>query len=163
MEENNTVKATVVGVTPVTPIASPPAPDDSIAGVLKDTIEAISNVIGEFSDEVPKTASTQEEAKAKESVRSFMDFIKSPDFKDTVNETAEKHGVPSKKLAENFFEKTLGTIADVLGLAINTSGNAIHSLINLLSTVLHSATNIIVKVANALVGVVTLNKTCCHA
>lgn len=165
-EDNNTVKATVVGVTSVTPIASSPIPDDSMTGILKETMQTITDVINEFSDEInEKPASPKDEAKvegAKEDIKSFMDYIKSDGFKENINEKAEKYDVPPKKVAENFFEKALGTVADVLGLAVTTAGNAVHALINLLSTVLHSTTNIIVKVASALVSIVTLNKSC-HA
>ena len=78
----------------------------------------------------------------------------------TKNETAKKYGIPPKKLAKNFFEKVLGTIGDVLGIAISAVDNAAHMVVNILSTVVHGAVNIVVGVANALASIVTLNKTC---
>ena len=93
-------------------------------------------------------------------LKQFTDYIKGDTFKRDINDTAKKYGVPPKKLAQNFFEKALGTIGDILGIAINTVGNAGHTLIDILATVAHGAVNLIVNVANALARMITLNKTC---
>ena len=93
-------------------------------------------------------------------INDFFFFIKSDVFKTDVNETAKEYNVSPKKLAENFFEKALGTIGDVLGIAVDTTENIAHSLVSILSVVMNSAITVITKVANALVRIVTLNKTC---
>jgi len=155
-----TIKATIVGE-PI-PVNQTTAANSSTVNVIQDAIGTISNVINDFSDKVTvdPVLPSPEETEAKDKLTQFVDYIKSDNFKDNINQTAKEYGIPPKTLAENFFERALGTIADVLGLAIGTIGNASHALIKLLSTILNSSVNIVVKVANALVGIVTLNKTC---
>lgn len=133
--------------------------DPSLQQTLQGTAQAINETLNGFSDEVPGTESA-EVKKAKNFLNQFTDYIKGESFKKDINDTAKKYGVPPKKLAENFFEKALGTVGDVLGIAINTVGNAGHMLVDILSTIAHGAVNLIVNVANALARMVTLNKTC---
>lgn len=153
----DTVQATVVTPVSVTPVGAQMNAEEDLRKTMQDTAQAVEEALNGFSDEVP----TDDEAtKAKGFLKQFTDYIKGDTFKCDINDTAKKYGVPPKKLAQNFFEKALGTIGDVLGIAINTIGNAGHTLIDILATVAHGAVNLIVNVANALARMVTLNKTC---
>ena len=124
---------------------------------VEETMNSINESLNSFSNEIPQDA---EVSKAKNFLNNFSNYIKGDSFKNEINETAKKYGIPPKKLAKNFFEKVLGTIGDVLGIAISAVDNAAHMVVNILSTVVHGAVNIIVGVANALASIVTLNKTC---
>jgi hypothetical protein len=132
--------------------------DPSLQQALQGTAQAMKDTLDSFSDEVPVSEEKVKEAKG--FLNQFTEYIKGDKFKSDINETAKKYGVPPKKLAENFFEKALGTVGDVLGIAIGAVGNAGHMLVDILSTVAHGAVNIIVNIANALARVFTLNKTC---
>ena len=153
----DTIQATVVTPVSVTPVGAQMNAEEDLRKTIQDTAQAVEEALNGFSDEVP---TEDETAKAKGFLKQFTDYIKGNTFKRDINDTAKKYGVPPKKLAQNFFEKALGTVSDVLGIAINTVGNAGHTLIDILATVAHGAVNLIVNVANALVRMVTLNKTC---
>jgi hypothetical protein len=124
----------------------------------QETAKAIKETLNEFSDDVVNEGA--EVKKARGFLQDFTKYIRSDAFKKDVNDTAKKYNLPPKKLAENFFEKALGTIGDVLGITINCVGNAGHMLVNLLTTIAHGAIDVIVMVANSLARVFTLNKTC---
>jgi hypothetical protein len=148
------IKVTNVTVTPATPTEV----KEELKADLKETAQAIKESLEEFSDDV-----INEGAKAKKArgfLQDFTRYIKSENFKADVNATAKKYNVPPKKLAENFFEKALGTIGDVLGVTFGTVGDVGHMLTNLLATIIHGAIDIAIKVANALARVFTFNKTC---
>ena len=151
----DTTQATVIGSVNVTPVDTSSV--DDLRQTVQDTAQAVQDALNSFSDEVP----TDDEAtKAKGFLKQFTDYIKGDTFKRDINNTAKKYNVPPKKLAQNFFEKALGTVGDVLGIAIGTVGNAAHTLVDILSTIVHGAVGLIVNVANALSRIVTLNKTC---
>lgn len=103
---------------------------------------------------------TQEQAQARSFLGNFIDYLKNGGFKRDIDCTARQYNVPPKQLAQNFLEKCLGTVGDILGIAISTAGNAAHTLIDVLSTLAHGAANIVVNVASGLVNFLTLNKTC---
>ena len=124
--------------------------------IVQETAQAINEAMNGFSDQ----PIGQEEQKARSFLGQFTNYIKSDLFKKDVEDAAKKTGVPPKKIAQNFFEKALGTVGDILGIAVGTVKNAADTLINLLSTVAHGAVSIVCNVANALVSMVTLNKTC---
>ena len=151
----DTVQATVVTPVNVTPVSDNVV--DDLRQTVQDTAQAVQDALDGFSDEIPTEEETEE---AKGFLKKFTEYIKGDTFKRDINNTAKKYGVPPKKLAQNFFEKALGTVGDILGIAINTVGNAGHTLIDILATVAHGAVNLIVNVANALARMVTLNKTC---
>jgi len=133
------------------------ASTEDLRKTVEATAQAVKESLDSFSDEVPTES---EETKARNFLNMFTDYIKGESFKKDINDTAKKYGVPPKKLAENFFEKALGTVGDVLGIAIGTVGNAGHTLIDILATIAHGAVNVIISVANALARLVTFNKTC---
>lgn len=145
------------------------AKEETLEETAKKTAKTVKEVFDSFSDEVPEipeeeSQPTEEEVKkAKGFLNSFSEFIQSNRFRDEVNKAAREYQVPPKRVAENFFEKALGTIGDILGIGINVAGNAAHTLITLLSTLCHGAVNIIVKVANGIASMITMNKTCCVA
>ena len=153
----DTVQATVVTPVNVTPVGAQMNAEEDLRKTMQDTAQAVEEALNDFSDEVP---TDDETTKAKGFLKQFTDYIKGDTFKRDINDTAKKYGVPPKKLAQNFFEKALGTVGDVLGIAISTVGNAAHTLVDILSTVAHGAVGLIVNVANALARIVTLNKTC---
>lgn len=153
METNATI-VTPVTVTPVN------QPNPELQQTIQETAQTIEDVVNSFSDQAPDCNCNEDVKKAQNIFSQFTEYIKGDNFKNCINESAKKYGVPPKKLAQNFFEKVLGTIGDIAGIAVNTVGAGAHTVINLLSTILHGAVNIIVNVANALVSIVTLNKTC---
>lgn len=146
------VKVVGVRVEPVN------ATTEDLRKTVEATAQAVTESLNGFSDKVPGQES--EETKARNFLNMFTDYIKGESFKKDINETAKKYGVPPKKLAENFFEKALGTVGDVLGIVIGTVGNAGHTLVDILTTIAHGAINVIISVANALARLVTFNKTC---
>ena len=153
----DTVQATVVTPVSVTPINTNINPEEDLRKTMQDTAQAVKETLNSFSDKVP---TDNETTKAKGFLNQFMNYINSDIFKRNINDTAKKYNIPPKKLAQNFFERALGTISDVLGIAIGTVGNAGHTLVDILSSIAHGAVNLIVNVANALANMVTLNKTC---
>lgn len=146
------IKVSNVIVTPATEIRNELKED------LIDTAKAVKDSLNSFSDDIASEG--PEVKKARGFLQDFTKYIKSETFKKEINDTAKKYNVPPKKLAEGFFAKALGTIGDVLGIAINCVGNTGHMLVNLLATIIHGGVDIIINVANALVRMVTLNKTC---
>ena len=153
----DTVQATVVTPVSVTPINTNINPEEDLRKTMQDTAQAVKETLNSFSDKVP---TDNETTKAKGFLNQFMNYINSDIFKRNINDTAKKYNIPPKKLAQNFFERALGTVSDVLGIAISTVGNAGHTLVDILSSIAHGAVNLIVNVANALANMVTLNKTC---
>lgn len=123
--------------------------------IVEDLAKDMQDTLNSFSDEIPS-----KEAEAKKVVNNFADFIKSDDFKKSINQTASKYKIPPKKLAQNFFEKVLGIAGDVLGISISTIGNIGHTVVNVISSVLHSGIDLICKFANAIANIFTLNHTC---
>lgn len=170
--------ATPVNATPVNGGVNPGYQD--MQNMFQAAAQAVDSVMDQFSDQIPNSqpyqqaqaepcgeAQTQPSAaevnKAKGFLGSFVDYINNGAFKNDINATAQRYNVPPKKLAQNFFEKALGTIGDVLGVVFSTAGNAAHTLVDVLSALAHGAVNVVVGVANALSRLVTLNRTCVQA
>lgn len=159
---------TPVGSAPNTTVTPNSATADELKNLFQQTAQVMKGVMDGF--EAPPTnpqpqpkqeePANAEQKKASEYLKSFMSYIQGDKFKSDINVTAKKYNVPPKALAENFFTKCLGTIGDVLGIAIGTVGNAAHTLVNVLSAIAHGAVDVIVNVAHALARFVTLNKTC---
>lgn len=142
--QNEEMKVLNVKATPINAV------DPSLQQVMNEALSS-------FSNEVP---GTEEEKKAKSLLNQFKDYIKTDSFKDDVNEASKKYGVPPKRIAEGFFSKVLGTVGDILGIAVNVICNGGHMIVNLLGTVAHGIVNLIQGIANGLASIVTLNKTC---
>ena len=157
MEETIKCSCTCTGATPVTPVV-----DQGLQEALKNAGQAMADTLNQFSDEVPNATKTEptKEQKARNILSQFAEYIKGPSFQRDVNTVAREMNVPPKKLATNFFEKVLGTVGDIAGIAVSTVGNVGHNLIDLLARVAHCGVDIICKVANALVSICTFNKTC---
>lgn len=149
METVKVVSATAV------PVGSTPAP--SLQETISATTKVMNETLNQFSDESPVV---DKESKAKSILNEFQEFIKTDKFASDIKETAKKYNIPEKKLAQNFFEKVLGTVGDVLGIAISVVCHAGHMVINIVGTIAHSIVNLISTIANGLVSMVTLNKTC---
>ena len=121
---------------------------------LQDTAQVISNVMESFEEP------TEKEQKATSFLNTLKGYVQSEEFKADVNASAKKYGVPPKKIAQNFFEKALGTVGDILGVAVSVICNAGHMVVNLANTVCHSIVNLIQSIASGIVSIVTFNKTC---
>lgn len=137
------------------PVGSTPV--SNLQETINATTQTMNETLKQFSDESPAES---KEAKAKSILNEFQDFIKSDRFVADIKETAKKYNIPEKKLAQNFFEKVLGTVGDVLGIAISVVCQAGHMIINIVGTIAHSIINLIGTIANGLVSMVTLNRTC---
>lgn len=147
----------VVNVTPVNP-----CPEcDNLQQTLNNTVETMNETLNSFSNKAPQE--TEKEKKAKSFLSDFQNYIKSSQFKSDVNEASKKYNVPPKKLAQNFFEKALGTVGDILGVAISTICNAGHMIVNIAGTVCHGIINLIQNIVSGLASIVTFNKTCVTA
>lgn len=144
------------------PIYAQAIPNDNCYGYTAEQIGAdINNVLNSFPNEVPPMPKTEEkEKKARKTIKDFMDYIKSDKFKSDVHTTAQKYRLPEREVANNFITKVLGTISDLCGIVVNTVRNTAHTLIDLLSAVLNGAVDVICNVANSIVRLVTLNRTC---
>lgn len=132
--------------------------DPELQAQFQQTAQVMDETLNGFSDKAPYSNEKVEEAKG--FLSKFTNYIRSQNFRDSVNASAQKYNVPPKKVAEGFFTKCLGTIGDILGIAISTVGNAGHTLIDILASVAHGAVNLIVNVATALANIVTGNRTC---
>ena len=86
--------------------------------------------------------------------------LEANDIKNKINETAQKTGRPPKEVAKNFFEKALGTVGDILGIAISVICDAGRMVVNIAGTICNSIINLIQSIANGIASIVTLNKTC---
>lgn len=155
MENANTVKVVSAVATPVNVMAQP-----TLEQTIQQTAQIMSDVMNGFSDEIPQQEGTEEQKQAQGFLKGFMSYVSSDKFKSDINEKAKKYKIPPKKLAQNFFEKALGVVGDILGIAISTVGNAGHTLITLLASIVHGAINVVVDVASGLARMLTLNKTC---
>ena len=144
---NEEVKVLNVSVKPV---------GETLEQTMRTTSQVMAETLQSFSDE----SETAEEKKAKSFLTEFQQYIKSHDFKEDVNAVAKKYNVPPKKVAQNFFEKALGTVGDILGIAISVVCNAGRMVINIASTVAHSIVTLIQSIANGIASIVTLNRTC---
>ena len=155
------VTATVVNATatPINTINTIQNTANEMNNVLNDLSNGMNRVLNELPNEAPKTE-TAEEKKAKSFLNKFKSYITSETFKKDINETAKKYNIPPKQLAQNFFEKALGTVGDILGIVISAVTNAGHMVINIVGTVAHGIINLITNIANGLCSLVTLNKTC---
>ena len=131
-----------------------------VGNTLEQTMKATSQAMTEALEGLSDETETAEEKKAKGFLTEFQQYVKSHAFKEDVNEVAKKYNVPPKKVAQNFFEKALGTVGDILGIAISVVCNAGHMIINLASTVAHSIVTLIQNIANGIASIVTLNRTC---
>lgn len=160
----------------VTPVGAvnQPSEFDQLRQMAGQAAQAVGDILDQFSDQPPcaeqcECASEQgqpseaEVKKAKGFLGNFINYLNNGAFKNDINATAQRYNVPPKKLANNFLEKCLGTVGDVLGVVISTAGNAAHTLVDVLSALAHGAVNVIVGVANALSRLVTMNRTCVAA
>lgn len=149
---NEEVKVLNVTATPVNV-----APEQNVQQCMDETVQIMNDTLNQFSDEVVETV---EESKARNFLNDFKSYVQSAEFKDDVNQVAKKYGVPPKKVAQNFFEKALGTVGDILGIAISVVCNAGRVVVNVASTIAHSIVNLIQSIFNGIASIVTLNKTC---
>ena len=121
-----------------------------------DDIE-IKNVTITPEDKQPENKMSEKESK--DFLKNFKEYVGSFEFKQKLKQASKETGIPTKTIANNFFEKALGTVGDILGVVVETTRNAGHTLIKIIDTVLNGAIDIICNIAQALFRLVTLNKT----
>lgn len=154
--DEQTINATVSSCT-ATPVNSCQT-EETVQQTMDSTIEAIQESMNGFSSEVINE--TPNEKKAKSFLSSLKNYISTQEFKNKINETAQKTGKPPKEVAKNFFEKALGTVGDILGIAISVICDAGRTVVNIAGTICNSIINLIQNIANGVASIVTLNKTC---
>lgn len=142
------------------PIYAQAIPNDCYGYTAEQMGADINNVINSFPNEVPPAPQEEKEKKARKTITDFMNYIKSDKFKSDVHDTAQKYRLPEREVANTFIGKVLGTIGDLCGIVVNTVRNTAHTVVDLLSAVLNGAVDVICNVANSLVRLVTLNRTC---
>lgn len=131
---------------------------DSLNKTAESIKESIKEAMDSFSDEVPPTE--EQKIQAKGFLNNFLNYIKGSKFKEDVKIRAKMWNKSEKEVAKGFFNKILGTIGDVFGIAIGTVGDVCHLVIDIVSTVLHGAVNGLCQLADAITRCFTLNKTC---
>jgi len=136
-----------------------PTPTQSISEgeSAEDLTNQFKAMFDAFTDSIPNN--THQAKSSKNLFKKFSDYIGSKEFKNDVNEKAEKYKVPPKQIAKNFFLKVLGIIGDILGIVVNTVTSIIDTAVSLLATLLHGAVCVVNKVGNGLASIVTLNQT----
>lgn len=102
----------------------------------------------------------QREQRATGFLHNLRQYIGSQQFQNDVNETAQKYNMPAKAVASNFFEKALGTVGDILGVAITVVRNGAHSVVNIAAGIAHGIIDLICNIAAGLGRMITFNKTC---
>ena len=133
---------------------------------VEDTINDVLDDFDDFEDEAEEGEAEEEEipeekiVEATDYLNKFKEFIRSKNFKQQINETAKEYGIPPKKLAQNFFEKALGTVGDILGVAISVVCNAGRTIVRIAGSIANTVINLIESLFNGAVRVITLNKTC---
>lgn len=138
------------------PVGSP-AQSQTVENVLNDTVSSMQCVMEDFDDECQVTP---KEKKAMDYLNQFNDYIKSGAFTQNIKETAKKYKVPEKELAKNVFEKVLGTVGDILGIAINVICDAGRFVVRIVGTVVNGVIDLIQHIFNGAARIITLNKTC---
>lgn len=134
--------------------------------VIEEVEDAMNDVLDEFEDETEEEEVEEEEipeekvVEATDYLNKFKEFIKSKSFKQQIDETAKEYGIPPKKLAQNFFEKALGTVGDILGVAISVVCNAGRTIVRVAGSIANTVINLIESLFTGAVRVITLNKTC---
>ena len=133
---------------------------------IEEVENVMNDVLDEFEDETEEEEEVEEEipeekiVEATNYLNKFKEFIKTAAFKEQRNKTAKEYGVPPKKLAQNFFEKALGTVGDILGVAISVVCNAGRTIVRIAGSIANTIINLIESLFNGAVRVITLNKTC---
>lgn len=92
-------------------------------------------------------------------IKKVIDFLAGREFEEQCKAVGKKHNLPPKVVAKNFCLRILGTIGDVLGIAINVTRNFVKGTIELLVSVLFGGIDLICNVAQGLVTIITLNQT----
>lgn len=95
----------------------------------------------------------------KQFIKRVIDFLAGREFEEQCKVTGAKYNLPPKVVAKNFCLRILGTIGDVLGIAINVTRNFVKGTIQLLVSILFGGVDLICNVAQGLVSVITLNQT----
>ena len=96
---------------------------------------------------------------AKGFIASFIEYVRSGRYRDTLNRISKKLCVPPNKLAHNFFEKVLGVISDVSHVVINVGSSIVDAMLSALCMVMRSAVTVITSVANSLATLITAGYT----
>lgn len=149
-----TVKVLNAVATPVVATCNPDECGSSFTETLEETAKSMQSSLGGLCGEESK------EKQAEGYLKRLMNYIKGNSFNADITATADKYKVPPQKLATNFFERALGTVGDILGIAINVVCNGLDFIVTTVSTVAHGIVSLIHKLASALGRIVTLNKTC---
>lgn len=136
---------------------------ESLNKTMEETAKVMQEKLDSLSDEVPPSNGATQNSKAVKNAKNFLDgfmnFIKGDKFTESINRNAIKYNIPPKRLAQGFFGKILGTIGDVLGIAIGTVRSVGHTVINVIGIILNGAVDLVCNVANAIASIFTLNST----
>lgn len=92
-------------------------------------------------------------------ISSFVEYVRSGRYRDTLNRISKKFCVSPSKLAHNFFTKVLGIISDALHIVIDVGSSIVDATLSALCMVLRSAVAIVTSVANSLATLITAGYT----
>lgn len=125
---------------------------------------ALGNLNSRFEDlEIDDDPSEEETRKGIGILNMLNGFLRSKEFEDGVYEYSRFSGMPPKKVANNFAGRIVGTIGDILGLAIDVIHHTVDFAVELLAKVIMGGASLICKVANAITSVATFNLTATEA
>jgi hypothetical protein len=153
----NAIPVAPVEPTPVAPASEPICACTEEKENLEDFTAQFKGMFDALTEKLPENS--HQAKSSKNFFKKFSSYIGSKQFKDDVNEKAEKYKVPPKQIAKNFFLKVLGIIGDILGIVINTVCNIIDMAITVLSTLAKGCVTAVNRVANGIASAVTLNQT----
>lgn len=129
-----------------------------INATLNETVQMMNETLNSFDENTE--AETEKEKEAVSFLKSFKDYIGSMEFRNDVGEVSKKYNKSPKEVAQNFFEKALGTVGDILGIAINVVCNAGRMVVNIVATVANSILNLLQSILYGVASIITCNKTC---
>lgn len=125
----------------------------------KETLESLCKQKNEELKNSGMNITQAEVDNAKGFVSNILSGISNGTYSKKFEEVSDVNKIPKKTVAKNFFTRILGTIADVLGIAVGTIENVAVTVIQVLSQLLISGVHLLCRVVRNLVSIVTLNKT----
>ena len=133
--------------------------DDELEGIGEAFAEAYDEFDDEFYEEEDDSQAVREN-NAMNFLGGLRDYFRSEFFKADVDSASKKWHMPKKQVAQNFFDKALGTLGDILGIGISVVRNGAHVIVNLAASIAHGIIDLVCNIATGIASIVTFNKTC---
>lgn len=124
-----------------------------------ETVEA-EEVSGPPKTEAMKNAESNQgdlASQATDLLTKFKEYITSESFEAKCEKSAQKYGKDTSAVKSGFIKNSLGTIANVLNLTINITGNIVKSAVSFIEMAIISIVDFSASVLHKLVSLFTLN------